>query len=87
MAWRELMNGVNRFMDEFDERDGRSERRYGREYGERREGGEYEEGFEDGYEEAMRKMSEYGERRSGENDGYGERRGVKGTGRYSRYRR
>lgn len=51
----------------------------------------YEEGFEEGRREGR---GGYGERRDygGEmdgydGDGYGERRGVKGTGRYSRYRR
>lgn len=57
----------------------------------------YEDGKREGYEMAMREMhSGYGERGgysdggySGGNsgDGYGERRGVKGTGPYSRYYR
>lgn len=62
----------------------------------------YKEGCREGYEKAMREMGRggYGERyndarmsggdyddREYDRDSYGERRGVRGTGPYSRYRR
>lgn len=82
MGWRNLMEGAERFMDDFDR--GRDDREY-----DRKGGRDYEKGYQEGYEDAMREMSGYGERERGgyDGDGYGERRGVKGTGRYSRYRR
>ena len=48
----------------------------------------YEEGFEEGRRGGYGERRDYGGDMDGyDGDGYGERRGVKGTGRYSRYRR
>lgn len=86
MGWNEMEKG-RRFMDDDFDQD-EVERAY-------------RKGCEKGYRKAMEEMhEEYGERGSystgnygggyGQRDwdeDFGERRGVKGTGRYSRYRR
>lgn len=63
--------------------------RYRGDYGERDEmEHKLREAYECGREDAMREMQgDYGERSYGGSDDYGERRGVRGTGPYSRYRR
>lgn len=87
MGWNEMERGRHFMQDDFDQDE--VERAY-------------RKGCEKGYRKAMEEMEEemdgYGERGGysggnygggySESDGsYGERRGVKGTGRYSRYRR